>query len=149
MLDMLSTSAFRDNPIIPAASKLTSVQVEGIFETDVKEKGVLLMDAETGKVLPIGIGEYESRIIAMGIEKMIAPRPLTHDVMLNTIAALDATVRRIIIDEAAEPGFFYAIIQLYRQPRKFVIDARPSDAIALALKSGAPIFARKAFMKRQ
>ena len=148
MLDILANSAFRDGLKFPPAAKLTPVFVEGIFQTDDQQMGVLLAEKERDRKLPIEIGEYEAHIIAMGIENIIPPRPLTHDLMIDTIAALEAKIERVVIDDFNEPDIFYAQIQLYRQPRKFFIDARPSDVVALALKSNAPIFVAKRLMKR-
>jgi len=146
MLEILSSSAFRSELKCPPSAKLTTVTVEGIFETDSEEKGVLLQEKDRDRKLPIKIGDYEANVIAMGIENVIPPRPLTHDLIANTIEDLGANIQRVIIDDFSEPDMFYSIIQLYRQPRKFEIDARPSDAVALALKVGAPILVKKRLM---
>ena len=124
---MCSSSAFRSQLKCPPSAKLIAVSVEGIFETADEEKGVLLQEMDRDRKLPIKIGDYEANVIAMGIENVIPPRPLTHDLIANTIEALGANIQRVIIDDFSEPDMFYSIIQLYRQPRKFEIDARPRD----------------------
>ena len=100
---------------------------------------VVLRDAEGQKVLPIWVGVFEANAIAVQIENVPTPRPMTHDLLKNIIYDLKATVERIVVTDLKENTFF-ALIHLSVSGEHVVIDARPSDAIALALRASAPIF---------
>jgi bifunctional DNase/RNase len=100
---------------------------------------VVLRDAEGQKVLPIWVGVFEANAIAVQIENVPTPRPMTHDLLKNVIYDLHATVERIVVTDLKENTFF-ALIHLNVAGERVVIDARPSDAIALALRASAPIF---------
>jgi uncharacterized protein len=100
---------------------------------------VILRDKEGDKVLPIWVGVFEANAIAMQIENVAVPRPMTHDLLRNVIADLHATVQRIVVSDLQE-NTFYAVIYLTVHGDTVAIDARPSDAIALALRTRAPIF---------
>ena len=101
---------------------------------------VVLEDKERGKVLPIWIGPAEAQAIMMQLRGITPPRPMTHDLLGNVIGGLKAKVVRVIITEL-KGGTFYAHIMMEASDRRFSIDSRPSDAIALALRVRAPIFA--------
>jgi uncharacterized protein len=100
---------------------------------------VLLRDSEGQKVLPIWVGIYEANAIALQIENVSTPRPMTHDLLKNVIVDLKGTVRKIVVSDLKENTFF-ALIYLEVNGETVAIDARPSDAIALALRARAPIF---------
>jgi len=100
---------------------------------------VLLKEVSSDAMLPIWIGVYEANAIAMEIEKAAAQRPLTHDLLRNVVTQLGATVERVIITDLIE-STFYATIVLDVGGRKVFIDSRPSDAIALALRTDSPIY---------
>ncbi len=100
---------------------------------------VILKDVSSDVVLPIWIGVFEANAIAMEIEKAVAPRPMTHDLLKNVIAQLGATVERVIITDLIE-STFYAVIVLRVNGERVIVDSRPSDAIALALRTDSPIF---------
>jgi bifunctional DNase/RNase len=100
---------------------------------------VLLRDAEGQKVLPIWVGIYEANAIALQIENVSTPRPMTHDLLKNVINDLRATVLKIVVSELKD-NTFYALIYVEVAGETIAIDARPSDAIALALRARAPIF---------
>ena len=101
---------------------------------------VLLHDAERQRVLPIWVGIFEANAIGSQIENVSTPRPMTHDLLRNIIHDLRAHVEKIVINEIKN-NTFYASIHLDRDGEQIAIDARPSDAIALALRVKAPIFA--------
>ncbi|MCC7076172.1 MAG: bifunctional nuclease family protein [Acidimicrobiia bacterium] len=101
---------------------------------------VLLREAEGERFLPIWIGGVEAQAIAFALQGMSTPRPLTHDLFRDVIAALDVTVRRVVIVELRD-GTFYADLVLERGGEEIVVSARPSDAIALAVRIGTAIFA--------
>jgi uncharacterized protein len=100
---------------------------------------VILRDKEGQKVLPIWVGIFEANAIALQIENIATPRPMTHDLLRNIIQDLKAQVQKIVVCDLQE-NTFYALIYLGLNGDTVAIDARPSDAIALALRTRAPIF---------
>src|SRR5580765_2915319 len=100
---------------------------------------VILRDKEGQRVLPIWVGMSEANAIALQIENISTPRPMTHDLLRNVIHDLRASVRKVVVCDLQE-NTFYALIYLTLDGETVAIDARPSDAIALALRSRAPIF---------
>jgi bifunctional DNase/RNase len=100
---------------------------------------VILRDKEGTKVLPIWVGIFEANAIALQIENVSTPRPMTHDLLRNVIHDLKASVQKVVVCDLQE-NTFYALIYLALNGDTVAIDARPSDAIALALRTRAPIF---------
>ncbi len=100
---------------------------------------VILRDAAGDRVLPIWVGIFEANAIALQIENVATPRPMTHDLLRNVIHDLKAAVQKIVVSDLQE-NTFYAVIYLAVGADTVAIDARPSDAIALALRTRAPIF---------
>ena len=100
---------------------------------------VILRDKEGQKVLPIWVGIFEANAIALQIENIATPRPMTHDLLRNIIQDLNASVQKIVVCDLQE-NTFYALIYLNLNGGTVAIDARPSDAIALALRTRAPIY---------
>jgi bifunctional DNase/RNase len=100
---------------------------------------VLLKDVGGDTVLPIWVGVYEANAIALEIEKVTTPRPMTHDLIKNVLTGLDALVHKIVVTELKDDTF-YAVIWLEREGSVVSIDSRPSDALALALRMDCPIF---------
>ena len=100
---------------------------------------VILRDKDGQKVLPIWVGIFEANAIALQIENIATPRPMTHDLLRNVIHDLNASVQKIVVCDLQE-NTFYALIYLGLNADTVAIDARPSDAIALALRTRAPIF---------
>ena len=100
---------------------------------------IILRDKEGEKVLPIWVGMFEANAIALQIENISTPRPMTHDLLRNVIHDLKASVQKIVVSDLQE-NTFYALIYLSLGGETVAIDARPSDAIALALRTSAPIF---------
>ncbi len=99
---------------------------------------IILRDSEGQKVLPIWVGVFEANAIALQIENIQTPRPMTHDLLRNIIQDLQASVDKIVVCDLKE-NTFYALIHLKTSAGPVAIDARPSDAIALALRTRAPI----------
>ena len=99
---------------------------------------IILRDQDGQKVLPIWVGVFEANAIALQIENIQTPRPMTHDLLRNIIQDLQATVEKIVVCDLKE-NTFYAMIHLQTPAGPVAIDARPSDAIALALRTRAPI----------
>ncbi|MDQ7859398.1 MAG: bifunctional nuclease family protein [Armatimonadota bacterium] len=100
---------------------------------------VLLVDEEESIALPIWIGQAEAMAIAMRLQGVTPPRPMTHDLLQAVLERLAATVTRIVVSDVRDQTYF-AEIHLARNGTTLVIDSRPSDAIALALRVEAPIF---------
>jgi uncharacterized protein len=104
---------------------------------------VILRDKDGQKVLPIWVGIFEANAIALQIENVATPRPMTHDLLRNVITDLHATVQKVVVCDLQE-NTFYALIYLSLNGDTVAIDARPSDALALALRTRAPIFVEEA-----
>jgi bifunctional DNase/RNase len=100
---------------------------------------IILRDRDGERVLPIWVGLPEANAIALQIENVSTPRPMTHDLLRNVIQDLKASVHKVVVCDLQE-NTFYALIYLLKNGETVAIDARPSDAIALALRSRAPIF---------
>lgn len=114
--------------------------VRGLALDPVTSAPIVILKAEGGtRLLPIWIGLFEANAIAIEMEKIVVPRPMTHDLLKNMIELLDARVERMVVDSLQENTFFASIYIRYDE-RELRLDARPSDAIALALRTGAPIF---------
>jgi len=107
---------------------------------------VILRDKDGQRVLPIWVGIFEANAIAQQIENVSPQRPMTHDLLRNVIKDLDASVQKIVVCDLQE-NTFYALIYLLRNGDTLAIDARPSDAIALALRAKAPIFVEDAVIE--
>lgn len=107
---------------------------------------VILKDKEGDRVLPIWVGVFEANAIALQIENISTPRPMTHDLLRNILNEIEADVQRIVVCELKE-NTFYAMIYLDREGQTMAVDARPSDAIALALRMKAPIFVEDAVVE--
>jgi len=110
---------------------------------------VLLKDLEERNFLPIWIGMFEAAAIAMELQEFKPPRPMTHDLITKVISLLKGNIQRIVINEIID-NTFYAIIEIQNpaSPELLKIDARPSDAIAIAVRSKAPIFVSEAVMMK-
>jgi bifunctional DNase/RNase len=100
---------------------------------------VILQSEATGQMLPIWIGIFEAHAIAMKMEGIESPRPMTHDLLGNTIAALQGMVERVEVVDLVDNTYFARVYVKLRDER-FAVDSRPSDAIALALRAPSPIF---------
>jgi bifunctional DNase/RNase len=99
---------------------------------------VILKDKDGERVLPIWVGIFEANAIALQIENIVTPRPMTHDLLRNIITDLEGRVDRVVVSDLKE-NTFYAIVHLTVRGERIAVDARPSDAIALALRTRAPI----------
>jgi bifunctional DNase/RNase len=100
---------------------------------------IILRDKEGQRVLPIWVGVFEANAIALQIENVTTPRPMTHDLLKNVISDLRGRIEKIVVSDLKE-NTFYALIYLNVGGELMAVDARPSDAIALALRARAPIF---------
>jgi bifunctional DNase/RNase len=107
---------------------------------------IVLKDVASETVMPIWVGIFEANAIAIEIEKVAAPRPMTHDLTRNLIHYLNATLERVVITELKEDTFF-AVLWLRQGDEPMTVDARPSDAIALALRADCPIYVSEQVMQ--
>jgi len=107
---------------------------------------IILKDVNGEAMLPIWVGAFEANAIAVEIEKLATQRPMTHDLVKNIIWEMGATVRRIVITDLIENTFF-AVIEMIKEGEVLLIDSRPSDAIALALRVDCPIYVNEEVVK--
>lgn len=107
---------------------------------------VVLKDVASETVMPIWVGIFEANAIAIEIEKAAAPRPMTHDLTRNLIHYLNGTLERVVITELRDDTFF-ATLWLRQNEDRLTVDARPSDAIALALRADCPIYVSEQVMQ--
>lgn len=107
---------------------------------------VILRDAAGDTVLPIWVGIFEANAIALEIEKVSTPRPMTHDLVKNVLFGLDATLKKVVVSELKDDTF-YAVIWVERGGEIISIDSRPSDALALALRLDCPIYVEEQVLK--
>jgi len=114
--------------------------IKGLMVDPVTNMPIIILRDEAGdRVLPIWVGIFEANAIALQIENVATPRPMTHDLLRNVIQDLDGTVQKVVVSELKENTFF-AVIHLVVRGEAVLIDARPSDAIAVATALKARIF---------
>jgi len=107
---------------------------------------VILKDTNGGQILPIWVGIYEANAIALEIEKVTTPRPMTHDLIKNVLTGLETGVKKVVVSELNDDTF-YAVIWLERNGSLISIDSRPSDALVLALRLDCPIYVDEQVLK--
>lgn len=116
------------------------MKIRGLMIDPVSQMPIIVLKNEDGtSMLPIWVGVFEANAIAMQLEDIVSPRPMTHDLLKNVIQSLRAEVRRVVITDLRDNTFFAQIL-LERNGESLSIDARPSDAMALALRTASPIF---------
>ena len=107
---------------------------------------VILKDVGSASVLPIWVGIYEANAIALEIEKVSTPRPMTHDLIKTLLLGLDAGIQKVVVNELKDDTFF-AVIWIQRNGELISVDSRPSDALALALRLDCPIYVDDSVLK--
>jgi bifunctional DNase/RNase len=123
------------------------MKIRGLMMDPVTNMPIVVLKDSTGDtVLPIWVGVYEANAIALEIEKVTTPRPMTHDLMKNLIIGLDTQVHKIVVSELRDDTFF-AVIWMEREGKIISIDSRPSDALALALRLDCPIYVDEQVLK--
>ena len=128
---------------------ITQMKVRGLmFDPYNNTFIVILKDEDNAEMLPIWLGRAEASAISFALESVAAPRPMTHDLMKALLDTVDSKVISVVITELKD-NTYYARIHLHYEDSEFSIDARPSDAIALALRTDAPIFANEEVLRRQ
>lgn len=115
--------------------KIRGLMMDPVTQTPI----VILKDVSGGTILPIWVGMYEANAIALEIEKVSTPRPMTHDLIKTLISGLQADVRKVVVSELRDDTF-YAMIWLEKDGEMISVDSRPSDALAIALRTDCPIF---------
>lgn len=123
--------------------KVAGITVDPFTNTPI----VLLKDLDDKDVLPIWIGLLEASSIATALENIETPRPMTHDLLKNILDNLHAKVMRIEVNDLKD-NTYYALLHLEVNKKRFTIDARPSDAIAIAIRTGASIFVEESVIQR-
>jgi uncharacterized protein len=107
---------------------------------------IILRDSDGQRMLPIWVGVFEANAIALQLESVQTPRPMTHDLMKNLLEEMGASIERVVVCDLRE-NTFYATIYLRTNQRTISIDSRPSDAIALALRTKSPIMVEESVIE--
>ena len=116
------------------------MKIRGLMIDPVSQMPIIILkNADGSSVLPIWVGIFEANAIAMQLEEIVSPRPMTHDLLRNVIEDLKAAVEKIVVSDLKD-NTFYALIYLRIGGELVAVDSRPSDAIALALRVPAPIY---------
>ncbi|MBI5376866.1 MAG: bifunctional nuclease family protein [Candidatus Schekmanbacteria bacterium] len=123
--------------------KVNNLMLDPVSKTPI----VILKDLDKKSMLPIWVGYFEATAIALELEKTVPPRPMTHDLIRNIIENMGAVVKSITINDLRN-NTFYAIIGIEKNGELTEVDSRPSDAIALALRTGAPIFVEDVVLEK-
>jgi bifunctional DNase/RNase len=139
----MTTANLRHEPASLIEMTIKGLMVDPITNMPI----VILKDKQGDRVLPIWVGIFEANAIALQIENVATPRPMTHDLLRNIINDLDGQVDRIVVSDLKE-NTFYAIIHLTVKGDRVAVDARPSDAIALALRTHSPILVDEQVIER-
>ena len=118
---------------------LIEMSIKGLMVDPITNMPIVILKDKLGeRVLSIWVGIFEANAIALQIENIATPRPMTHDLLRNVISDLDGSVDRVVVGDLKD-NTFYAIIHLTVRGERVAVDARPSDAIALALRTRSPI----------
>jgi uncharacterized protein len=128
---------------------ITQMQVKGLmFDPYNNAYIVILRDEDQAEMLPIWVGKSEASSISLALENVSPPRPMTHDFMKSYLDAFNAKVISVVITDLNDNTYF-AKVHLMYEDSEYTVDSRPSDAIALALRSQAPIFASESVLRKQ
>ncbi len=129
-------------------TQLVPMSIKGLMLDPVSNSPIVVLKDDAEKFfLPIWVGIFEANAIALQLENVSTPRPMTHDLLRNMIAELDARVTRVVINDLRDSTFF-AQIRVITGERTLELDARPSDAIALALRADAPIYVAQSVLEQ-
>jgi len=123
------------------------MKIRGLMMDPVTNMPIVILRAVSGNsVLPIWVGVYEANAIALEIEKVSTPRPMTHDLIKSLLLGLNTALRKVVVSELKDDTF-YAVIWLDRDGETISVDSRPSDALALALRLDCPIYVEETVLK--
>ena len=129
-------------------TQLVPMSIKGLMLDPVSNSPIVVLKDDAEKFfLPIWVGIFEANAIALQLENVSTPRPMTHDLLRNMISELDARVTRVVINDLRDSTFF-AQIRVIIGDRTLELDARPSDAIALALRADAPIYVAQSVLEQ-
>lgn len=123
------------------------VKIRGLSVSNIGGCVVLLKGEQDPRTLPIFIGEAEAQAIALRLQNVETPRPLTHDLLKNVMDCMEWRLKRVVINDLVD-STFYAVLVAEREGTETEVDCRPSDAIALAIRCGAPIYVVKKVMEQ-
>ena len=126
---------------------LVEVQINGLFLTQNQASGIILKETAGERSLPIIIGEYEAQSIALGLEHIKPPRPITHDLIVKILNTVNATVESVVVTELKN-NTYYAVIRLIFEDEIVEVDSRPSDALAVAARKDVPIYVNDEVLKQ-
>jgi hypothetical protein len=128
---------------------INQMKVKGLMFDPYNNAYILVLrDDDSSDMLPIWVGKAEASAISFALEGVSAPRPMTHDLMKSLLDTVDAKVISVVLTELKD-NTYYAKVHLGYEDSEYSIDSRPSDAIALALRTSAPIFAREEVLRKQ
>ena len=123
------------------------MKIRGLLMDPITNMPIMILKEAWGSgILPIWVGVYEANAIVLEIEKVVTPRPMTHDLLKNLLMGLDVNVRKVVVTNIKDDTF-YAVIWLERDGTLVSIDSRPSDALALALRIDCPIYVEDEVLK--
>lgn len=123
------------------------MKIRGLMMDPVTQMPIVILKDLSGKtVLPIWVGIYEANAIALEIEKVATPRPLTHDLIKTLLLGMEASLQKVVVSELKDDTF-YAVIWLEKDGKLMTVDSRPSDALALALRLDCPIYVSEQVLK--
>ena len=133
---------------VTQASDEVEMQIRGLMMDPVTNMPIIVLkDIGSDLVLPIWVGIFEANAIALELEKTAMPRPMTHDLLQNMARGLNAEVRKVVVSELRDDTF-YAVIWMDHAGETVTMDARPSDAIALALRWDCPIYVNRDVLEK-
>ncbi|MFN8007636.1 MAG: bifunctional nuclease family protein [Terriglobia bacterium] len=123
------------------------MKIRGLMMDPVTNVPIVILKGSDGNtLLPIWVGVYEANAIALEIEKVATPRPMTHDLVKNILHGLGCSVRKVVVNQLKDDTF-YAVIWIMQDGKLICVDSRPSDALALALRTDSPIFVDEEVIK--
>lgn len=123
------------------------VKIRGLMMDPMTNMPVVILKEACGSgILPIWVGVHEANAIALEIERVVTPRPMTHDLLKNVVVGLQAYIEKVVVTGIKDETF-YAVIWMNHEGSLISIDSRPSDALALALRSDCPIYVEDAVLK--
>ena len=122
------------------------MKIRGLMMDPVTSMPIVILKGGGSNVLPIWVGVYEANAIALEIEKVSTPRPMTHDLIRNLLVGFGAGIRKVVVNELKDDTFF-AVIWVERDGQLMSVDSRPSDALALALRLDCPIYVDESVLK--
>lgn len=132
----------KEGTVVEVEMKIRGLMMDPVTNMPI----VVLKDVNGTAILPIWVGIYEANAIALEIEKVATPRPMTHDLIRNILFGLEAGVKKVVVSDLKEDTF-YAVIWVERDGEMISVDSRPSDALAIALRLDCPIYVEETVLK--